>query len=304
MNINKEWVLFVVMFLLLVTISIHFVCGDDDDFSDMNTLCSFFGSKDCESGPCVWKNNACKFDTCLISVKYNPCPQGCEDIMSGKALDFFDIPTKCRAEGAYIDYCMLGYSLQNPKGNMERCTANTTCEAFNTPQSFVDYFEDYFEDVEDELLFYPNTLCLTKNRNAGNHQRGTYNYDPICGFFPEQYCNGGPCVWTGGKCIFDECVLSSNLDECPGGCNRTEYVSLFDQTFCWKSGKEIDSCFVSYGPNVYECKLNDKCTVIDFPTYLNANQMCVLKSTSGALFENKRFGIILVMLLAFMLIFV
>jgi hypothetical protein len=61
---------------------------------------------------------------------------------------------------------------------------------------------------------------LTKDIDVGSHQKGTYNYDILCGIVPA-YCNGDLCKWSNNECVFDKCVTDrdDNTIKCEEGCS-------------------------------------------------------------------------------------
>jgi hypothetical protein len=262
--------------------------------------CSFFNQKDCESGPCVWNGDSCEFDKCLNSSERN-CPKGCEPFFAHQD----ELPyTQCRTEGAYIDYCWIGYG-DDLENGVERCKQNSSCEIIKSEQGFKDYFKE-------KMPFNVDELCVTKNRSSGSHKKGTYNYDILCGFFPKKYCNGGPCIWTDGKCLTDQCTFKDAEKGCPDGCSL---FSISNFKVCTKPGKSFDSCTIQYYDmeketvNIDGCKGNSTCELIDFPSYLNfvqnhaPNQICALKNGTpvpddddGASIINRKLGLAFILL--------
>jgi hypothetical protein len=301
----------IIVFLVLI---VKIFYSQEDYF---NGLCGLMSKKDCESGYCVWENDTCVFDSCYIKRNYgdDKCPENCEKVGKGVSWDF--LGKLCRREGAYVDYCFLKYSVLNYDGDMTLCQSDSNCEVVSMPDGFTDIASVYFGTYR---------LCLTKDRGVGNHKIGTYNYDIFCGIFPAKYCNGGPCIWSNNKCVFDECVteVGDNTIKCEEGCSLHTYKfpdNNGEMYFCLTTGKQFDSCFerYTYYDDTYydnmllnDCKKNSSCTTIDAPFYVqyhfDMTKICVLKDgtpyengtpSESGLIENKRFGLVLVLLLFF-----
>jgi hypothetical protein len=279
---------------------------EDETPNEYEILCGLMSKKDCESGYCVWENNACVSDSCYIERNYDDdeCPENCEKVGKGVSWDF--LGKLCRREGAYVDYCFLKYSVLNYEGNMTLCQSDSSCEVVSMPDGFTDIANNYFGT---------DKLCLTKDRDVGNRQKGAYNYDILCGIFPAKYCNGGPCKWSNNKCVSDECVTELDTDpiSCKGDCSLHTYQlpgSEGEMYFCLTTGKQFDSCFERYtyfdDEFLDDCKKNSSCTTIDAPFYIqdlfDVTKICVLKDGTpyeSGLIESKRFGLVLVVLLFF-----
>jgi hypothetical protein len=306
------------MLVILAVLLNFFAIGDEYDVYD--EICELFGKKECESGPCVWENDrtGCLFDRCFVSVlKNGSCPSGCEVIGDGAGMKaYVPVSSSCRREGAYIDHCFFTYSINNYKGNMSRCEANSSCEVYEPGSKFFKLLDDI--GVPD--ILGTTKICLSKDRNVGSHEKGAYNYDITCGLLNSTICEGGPCVWTNNGCVVDPCLFTIDWDDdnthvsCGNGCSAIG-VPILGGIICEKTGKVLDSCFFEYTTfsnflitDIQGCQKDSTCTTLDLPLLYSdfETQLCVSKgiTSSNALIENRRFGAVVGMMLLLIVLFI